>query len=228
MYLLVELLLVMIPDLTNSTPYAVKKALNSLPSSVGEIYEKIWTVRDPWSTLIWSWIIFAFRPLSIEELSTALAVHQLIQSKDQFPPPELSDFVPVDLEGDLQRMFGPLIQISNSNRDVRLIHQTVREHFMEQLGKRHARASHLRLAEVCFRTIDGTTADSLDGDSRSIAASMNSDYTVTGGANLDAMDFAVYAKSYATRHLDEADMIEELSSEESRGMRFRYPKGGWD
>jgi hypothetical protein len=92
-------------------------------------------------------------------------------------------------------MFGPLIQISNFNRDVRLIHQTVREHFMEQLGKSHARASHLRLAEVYFRTIDRTTADSLDGDSRSIVGSMNSDHTVTGGANLDAIDFAVYAKS---------------------------------
>jgi hypothetical protein len=59
MYLLAELLLAMIPDPTSLAPYAVKKALNSLPSSVAEIYEKIWTVRDPWSTLIWSWIIFA-------------------------------------------------------------------------------------------------------------------------------------------------------------------------
>lgn len=221
MYLLVELLLVMIPDLTNSTPYAVKEALNSLPSTVSEIYEKIWTVRDGWATMIWSWIIYAFRTLTIEELSTALAMQKLIEKRHLMP--QLSDFMPIDLEGDLSRIFGPLVHIDAANRDVRLIHQSVREHFLAELGTKHARATHLQFAEVCFRTIDGTAADSLDG---SETGSMDTDYTVTGGANPDAMAFAVYARQYGRRHLAEVAEIAPLSAE-SRGMTFRFPRGGW-
>jgi hypothetical protein len=77
MYLLVKLLVDMILNITDSSPRALEELLNSLPSTLAEIYNKIWThlgVDRERAKAFFTWVLCAFRPLTLEEFATFVAI----------------------------------------------------------------------------------------------------------------------------------------------------------
>jgi hypothetical protein len=136
MFLLVELLLDRMLRLHNSSPISIERLLASLPSTLSEIYRDIWSEIAPSdqqrAKMIFSWLLCAFRPLSMTELDTAIATHEfhaacktkdvagllnVTSRHDVFHPlsklyqSQIEPFRSLDLKGDLERLFGPLIHI---------------------------------------------------------------------------------------------------------------------
>jgi hypothetical protein len=77
MYLLVKLLVDMILNITDSSRRALEELLNSLPSTLAEIYNKIWThlgVDRERAKAFFTWVLCAFRPLTLEEFATFVAI----------------------------------------------------------------------------------------------------------------------------------------------------------
>lgn len=137
MYLLVELLLDMMLRLQDSSPRSIEKLLASLPSSLSDIYQRIWAEIPPTqekrARLLFSWILCAFRSLSVSEFTTGIATYDYnIAMQEKFKRSgssitdvqnpllaenNLQNYIPLDLKGDLHRLFGPLIQINSEDAD---------------------------------------------------------------------------------------------------------------
>lgn len=148
MFLLVKLLLDLISAAQDSSLAAIRQVLDSLPTSLSEIYRQIWARiehdRLTEAKMIFSWLLCTLRPLTMMELSLAIATHrqhavwndqrrnQTKVDVDMWDSPtnshgggggawhplsiknrlRIDPYMPIDLEGDLRRSFGPLVQIS--------------------------------------------------------------------------------------------------------------------
>lgn len=160
MYLLVGLLLQILEENTDSSPDAVKKALFSLPSDVTGVYHRIWSRIKPEdrnrAENLFSWILLAFRSLSIEQMAAALTVQNA--HTDDY---DLVTYqcLKQTLQEDLQRLFGPLLRfvMMESTGDVRieLSHQTVKDYFLESTDSEIYSASariaiHTEMAKACI------------------------------------------------------------------------------
>ena len=160
MYLLVDLLLHFLEENTDSSPEAVKKALLSLPSDVTGVYHRIWSRikpedRNRAENLI-SWILLAFRSLSIEQIAAALTVRNAHTDDYNL---EYYQCLKQILQEDLQRLFGPLLRfvMMESTGEVRieLSHQTVKDYFLESTDSEIYSASariaiHTEMAKACI------------------------------------------------------------------------------
>lgn len=217
MYLLVKLLLSLLPDLTNSSLRSVRSILQSLPSTLSQIYENIWDEimkkNGERAELIMEWLVCAFRPLTIEEFKMAIAWQELAHENVASISDGLQlrglleELAPGDLPGDLQRLFGPLIHISDS--EVQLSHQTVKEWLLRHSGIQTQHA-HSRIGEICARTIDGAP----DGMKNGSFESLDSIVTIVGGDVVVCPELLGYAARYWTKHSQEA-------SQQSNGYRLK-------
>jgi hypothetical protein len=142
MFLLVKLLLDLISTTQDSSAAAIRKVLESLPTSLSEIYRRTWARidDDTQAKMIFSWLLCTVRPLAMMELSVAIATctqhtawndqrRKTTKGRIGMSEPKstshgnrwqplsnsnllrIDPYIPMDLEGDLKRMFGPLIHI---------------------------------------------------------------------------------------------------------------------
>lgn len=109
---------------TKASPAAIIKALHTLPTELEKIYELALEriqhqSADGWeiATKLLSWVVYAYRPLTLSEIQHALAVNE---GDDHFEESEISD---ADI---LLNVCGGLLIIDDT---VRLVHHTAQEYF---------------------------------------------------------------------------------------------------
>lgn len=78
----------------------------------------------PWAKNVLSWMLFSFRPMTLEDLAVALAAERSWCDRT-FDRANILDRVSCDIEADLWRVFGPLIDTAGGK--VRFIHSSLRE-----------------------------------------------------------------------------------------------------
>ena len=160
MYLLVSLLLQILEENTDSSPDAVEKALYSLPSDVSGVYHRIWSrikSEDRDRAELWfSYILFAFESLSIEQFAAALVVRDAHTDDYNL---ENYQCLKQTLQEDLQRLFGPLLRFvemeSSGEVHIELSHQTVKDYFLMSTDSEISSAStriatHTEMAKACI------------------------------------------------------------------------------
>ena len=142
-----------------STPAAIKQRLSDLPREKEKVYRdhvnrlaKTDHKLLEWSGHALSWIAHAFRPLTIQELSVAVAISQDGQklSKDS-----VRDNIPMKMWEDLDRHLGLFVQ--RHDQKVLLFHQTTKE-FLLSCGSLGGQGkenelnllSHAKLAGLCL------------------------------------------------------------------------------
>ncbi|EFY88558.1 NACHT and Ankyrin domain protein [Metarhizium acridum CQMa 102] len=171
--------------------------LSSLPLTTFGIYQHfidgIPVERRLWSGKILSWMIHAFRPLSMTELAFALALQDDVVSVS-----ELRRKLPQDLASDIQHVFGNLIKIQHDN--VLFAHSSFREFLLQGRHGPKERAwmfefdDHAKFAESCLRYLSLVTSQT--EKSKPIFDDSNFDTFPEG----DEYDFLNYAVQYWSKH----------------------------
>ncbi|KAF8533302.1 hypothetical protein BDD12DRAFT_984533 [Trichophaea hybrida] len=125
MFLWVSLILDDLKKSTNTTPRAIRKALQTLPTDLPGIYinilSKIRKEDQETAQRILQWVVWAMRPLTLQELTIAIAVlpkHTCMSS--------IQDDMHTDLKRALRLIFGPMLRIED-NDTVHLVHQSAKD-----------------------------------------------------------------------------------------------------
>jgi hypothetical protein len=123
MFLWVSLIL---EDLKKSTkPRAIRKALETLPSDLPGIYmnilHQIRKYDQTTAQSILQWVVWAIRPLTLEELTIAIAI-----APEHTSMSSMKDDMHIDLKQDLRLIFGPILRIEDDNT-IHLIHQSAKD-----------------------------------------------------------------------------------------------------
>ena len=135
MFLWVSLVL---KDIELSTPKtaAIQDMLRDLPRSLRDLYSNLFNKigeeyhHDALSVL--RWVVSARRPLTIDELAVALAMGD----RNLDPDTALSEDA-IEKFRDLFRRCDPFVQLSPNDKSLRLIHQSAREYFLDDLFPKH-------------------------------------------------------------------------------------------
>ncbi|RDL37811.1 uncharacterized protein BP5553_05244 [Venustampulla echinocandica] len=208
MFLMVQLLTDLLYRSVDSSPAAIRRTINSLPSTLQEVYRGIWQTvppgNEPRARKIMCWILTAFQPIAVQTLADALA-HETVLN-DETDRNSLVDARPIDLRGDLRRLFGPLIRIGDA---VELVHQTVKDYFFlesnqQQLQTKFSVLSpdrHINIAKVCLFCL---------GQNKHAMTSANSLNSILG---VGVPPFFAYAHKYCNRHREAA--VENHESNET-------------
>lgn len=149
----------------------VKRALNMLPPTLDETYERILLNidREVWqkARTALQWLIFSARPLRLQDIAEAVVIDP---GSDSFLPEDRM-FEPHDIVG----IYRSLISISDDTSEVRLAHYSVQEYLVsERIRYRPASffavigvSAEVLIAEVCLTYIllfdkpDSLSEDSL-------------------------------------------------------------------
>jgi hypothetical protein len=107
----------------------------------------------------------------------------------------LEDGIPIDLPGDLLRLYGPLISIFGTR--VELCHQTVKDYFVGESKAFDTKEAHCHIAEVCARAIDGAPDRRRNGSFESV----DSTITIIGGNEITSPELLGYAARYWADHV---------------------------
>jgi hypothetical protein len=128
MFLWVYLIL---DDLTTSgrkSPHAIRTKLKSLPKTLPDLYKKILYAIKPedveLANDIFRWVVWAERPLTLRELTTAIAIQHKHRSMSA-----LTELMEPNLESGLRSILGALITVQNDI--VYLVHQSMKEFLKE-------------------------------------------------------------------------------------------------
>lgn len=109
----------------------LQPVIQMLQWKLPEIYKEILIDIHPqhriWAKKVLSWMLFSFRPFTLEDLAVALAAEK--SWTDRINGVNILDRVSWDLEADLWRVFGPLIDTSSGK--VRFIHPSFREFLLD-------------------------------------------------------------------------------------------------
>ncbi|KAM7214558.1 hypothetical protein V8F06_010040 [Rhypophila decipiens] len=132
------------------TAREAREELAYLPEGLDDTYEQIMRGikaqdDEELAILVLSWIVFAFRPLTLKELQHALAV----QDSDRYLDPE---GIP-DEESivSLLSLCAGLVTIDEESRTILLVHYTTQEYFERQdIRQEYFRWAPHRLAEACL------------------------------------------------------------------------------
>ncbi|PGH19130.1 hypothetical protein AJ80_04208 [Polytolypa hystricis UAMH7299] len=212
MYLLIKLLLDLMQDHPASSPAAVEELLSSLPQSLSAIYDRLWPmipeIDEPRAKMIISWILCAFRPLTIKEFTVGIARYdydkamqrryaefwwlgrmERLEARSHLENPleptnSLEWYTPKDFQRDITRLLGPLIQTSHSvgnastSPRIMLCHQSVKDYFLTLPGFIDISQVHHQMAVVCARQTDNTVTGDPD-----VAPSQYQDTATVFGAN---------------------------------------------
>jgi hypothetical protein len=125
MFLWVYLILYELKKSGDSSEVNIRNKLKSLPKSIPDLYNRILgdikVDNAEAAKNILRWVVWAERPLTLHELTIAIAIRPEQQSTS-----EMSKMMRFDLEGDLHSILGPLINIRNGL--VYLIHQSAKDY----------------------------------------------------------------------------------------------------
>jgi len=126
MFLWVSLIL---DDLKNSTTTkrrVIREKLKALPKSLPDVYKNILRrIRGEdrrTAKTILQWIVCAIRPLTLQELTIAIAVRP--EDTSIF---SIWDEMETNIQSTLQSLFGPLLRIEPGDSTVHLIHQSAKD-----------------------------------------------------------------------------------------------------
>ncbi|KAI0406772.1 hypothetical protein F4802DRAFT_73932 [Xylaria palmicola] len=128
MFLWVHLVIERLRGIKNSAPDNIRTELDALPANLIPVYEKIFqqVLKEGPDEVARNlpWILYAKRPLVIEELRDALAIQDCkkVGNEDRSFEGCRSDVV----EDDLRKTFGSLVVIEKPTREIRLFHHTLR------------------------------------------------------------------------------------------------------
>jgi ankyrin repeat protein len=128
MFLWVYLILHDLKTSTKTSPYDIRQKLKTLPKSLPELYQKILLAIKPEdleaANKILRWVVWAERPLTLQELTMAIAIQPMHRSMSA-----LREMVELDLANVLRLILGGLITIQNDT--VYIVHQSAKEFLKE-------------------------------------------------------------------------------------------------
>jgi hypothetical protein len=129
MFLWVSLILEDFKKATTTTPRAIRKRLKALPRDLPAVYEnilrKINTEDHENAADILQWVTWAMRPLTLEELTVAIAIRPGKTSMSS-----IKDDMETELRNVLTLFFGPMLKIENDNT-VHLVHQSAKDFLID-------------------------------------------------------------------------------------------------
>ena len=244
MYLLIKLLLSTMHQMSLSSPHAITKMLEALPTTLVELYNGIWekighSERDQAKILL-AWLTCLFRPLSLEELAIATAYFDFNQEitsgdkaadyslySDQFDrEKEILKYKPHGFRDDLHILFGPLVVIkdlspnrhlrSDNTALVQFCHLSVKDWVLQRQDLFNVGQAHFQLAFTCARYQDLTVAG--DPDTYSIRTG-DSAVTIWNQEMRTYGAFNSYAREYWQGHRCAAEKLRPGAYEELRLRR---------
>jgi len=218
MYRLVELVVLDLEYMTDSSPMSVRQTLHSVPRDIGELYDKIWS-RIPARDLeraktIFQWILCSLSPLSLDAIQIAIAVSS---TTGAFKHADIKRKIPHDVSGDLLGLFGPLVKIDSF---VDVSHPSVRDHFLTQNAPFHQQLFGVRylsqrneananIAITCLRYLNSIAVDTPQ--------------------NFTASDFLSYSLKHFAKHVSEASaQSDELDAEVVAFFENGYFTNEWE
>jgi ankyrin repeat protein len=124
MFLWVSLIVDDLQKSTTTRPRIIREKLKSLPKSLPDLYtnilRKIKCEDQEYATAILRWVVWAVRPLTLQELTIAIAIRPEDTSMSS-----LEGEIESDLRKVLRLLFGPLINIRGD--EVHLVHQSAKD-----------------------------------------------------------------------------------------------------
>jgi hypothetical protein len=124
MFLWVYLILYDLQTSTQASPYAIRQKLKSLPKDLPDLYNRILRNIKPEdlevANTILRWVVWAERPLTLHELTVAIAIRPGQRSMDA-----LSEMMEPDLERILRSILGAMV--ITQNNEVHIIHQSAKD-----------------------------------------------------------------------------------------------------
>jgi hypothetical protein len=124
MFLWVSLIIDDLQKSTTTRPRIIREKLKSLPKTLPGLYTDILLKVKPedqeYATTILRWVVWAVRPLTLQELTIAIAVRP-----DDTSMSSLEGEMELDLSKVLRLLFGPMIDIRGD--EVHLVHQSAKD-----------------------------------------------------------------------------------------------------
>jgi hypothetical protein len=123
-FLWVHLILYDLQTSSRTSPLAIRRRLKTLPKSLPDLYRNILLEIKPENLeaahKILQWVVWAERPLTLQELAIAIAIQPGHKSMSA-----LSDAMEPDLENVLRSIFGALIMVQDNS--VYFVHQSTKD-----------------------------------------------------------------------------------------------------
>jgi len=180
--------------------------LEHLPRGIDALYrtilKKIPKSKQPKTRLLLTWLVYAFRPLKVQELGVVLALRPFHSSHY-----DLEENLGFNPEKRLRSLCGNLINIRNGN--VSLLHQSTREFLVSSLGHPedrfgdggdfvlgvHAASLELSISCLTYLNFDGFDIRSTPSLSGAYFTSKDID------ADIAKVPFVKYCAEYWPRHV---------------------------
>ena len=125
MFLWVSLILNDLKNSSNTTPRAIRNTLKKLPPDLPGVYinimRKIRKEDETAAQLILRWVVWALRPLRLQELTIAIAILPRHTSMSS-----MEDDMHLDMRRVLRIVFGPMLRIEDDDT-VHLVHQSAKD-----------------------------------------------------------------------------------------------------
>ncbi|OJD10599.1 hypothetical protein AJ78_08434, partial [Emergomyces pasteurianus Ep9510] len=134
---------------SKTNPRAVRKALNTLPTTLDGSYDEAMEriQQQPTKHLglqALLWIVYAVRPLQLQELQHAIAVDEL-ESDDQSVSEDHLTLPSIIING-----CAGMVKIDEKSNTVRLVHTTAQEYF-DRNGATHFPNAHGSISTACLK-----------------------------------------------------------------------------
>lgn len=210
-----------------STQFATREALELLNGDVNDLYRRLMDMKpnsdSDWTKRLLSWMIYAIRPLTLSELSVAIAIKP-DQDNDQFS--SIKELIPSDIALDIQRVFGDLIEIKDES--VVFVHYSFQTYLV---GKHRGSCKsqcpicvdyHLNIARCCLNYISMVAQEGQDGTEAlgEVGTALSEDNKLHAG-------LLPYAVEYWPVHYDRAQASQdtcETSTEAQKTQKHDFSR----
>lgn len=194
----------MVKVLESTSIARVPESLKRLPNGIEALYDRVLAEipEDSLDTVssILKWVVFPFRPLTVEELSIVCALDSAAYKSPGSMPSEIKNAI----EGDL-RLCGTILKIKENS--VHLVHQTTREHLIKRSAMDSAverfllppQQAHSRMALTCLTILDFEELEGVETRLR----------TDTSNHLRTLVPFSDYAGSHWGSHIRESGPISD-------------------
>jgi len=133
----------------HSTPISLRSALAPLSESSPEMaLRRLVENITPWVLGVLAWMAYAFRPLRLGELATAMAIVDFEASSDP-----VDDYLARDIKTDLLQTLGSVIRVQHN--EVQFVHPSIKEAVRHYMEKECTAVSHRKIALTCLAYISG-------------------------------------------------------------------------
>ena len=208
-----------------STPWSILNSLHSLSGSPSDVCDRIVkgaSELPPWARNALSWIMYAFRPMTFDELSIAVAIR-----KESTLYSEIERDVPRDIARDLERFFGGILALNHDQ--IGFVHQSVKDYLLIHLTSTRQDSlpldlGHADLARCCLAYLSFADFAEVSPLKPDEASSRDYDSPVK-------FDFIGYATEYWLEHYQAASKTGSLDEDvrgpfgnEDHFRSWRYPQ----